>query len=319
MPLRFRILPVIDVDARGAPGVAGPLVEREVEIADGVDEIRIGRRVDVELPLPFAVLSAVHARLRRGSDGWTVEDAGSTNGTWLDDERLAPGARRAFEWGAELRLASVRLRFEGEGPPAPAVEGTATVARRLVADLFAGAQVDEGAPTLSIARGAPARTLALVALEHPYVVGRGDACALPLDFEEVSREHAAFVRGATAVVVRDLGSKNGVRVSGARVSGARDLVDGDVVEVGPVRLRLDDPVGRYLRELEALPSEAVEVAARPAPLPVVEPVVDPFVEPFVEPPVTARKRRSTQLAVVVAATVLVLLAVAAAALVFGRG
>ncbi len=300
MPLRFRILPA--ADARGAPGVAGPLVEREVEVRVdvGVDEIRVGRRADVELPLPFAVLSAIHARLRRGPDGWTVEDAGSTNGTWLDDERLAPGARRAFEWGAELRLASVRLRFEGEGPPAPAAEGTATIAQRLVADLFAGER--EGAPTIAITGGATPRTLSLVALDHPYVVGRGETCALPLDVEEVSREHAAFVRGATAVVVRDLGSKNGVLVAGARVAGARALVDGDLVEVGPVALRLDDPVGRYLRALAALAAEEADAAARPAPMSVAAP----------------RKRRSTQLAVVVAATVLVLLAAVAAALVLGR-
>jgi pSer/pThr/pTyr-binding forkhead associated (FHA) protein len=304
MPLRFRILPA--ADARGAPGVAGPLVEREVEVQVdvGVVEIRVGRRDDVELPLPFAVLSAIHARLRRGPDGWTVEDAGSTNGTWLDDERLAPGERRAFEWGAELRLASVRLRFEGEGPPAPAAEGTATIAQRLVADLFAGER--EGAPTIAITRGATPRTLSLVALDHPYVVGRGETCALPLDVEEVSREHAAFVRGATAVVVRDLGSKNGVLVAGARVAGARALVDGDVVEVGPVALRLDDPAGRYLRALAALAAEEVDAAARPAPLPPVDPLPAP------------RKRRSTQLAVVVAATVLVLLAAVAAALVLGR-
>jgi len=307
MPLRFRILPA--AARAGALGVAGPLVEREVEVQVDVDrdEIRIGRRADVELPLPFAVLSAVHARLRREPDGWTVEDAGSTNGTWLDDERLAPGERRALEWGAELRLASVGLRFEGEGPPAPAAEGTATLARRLVADLFAGAHADEGAPTLSVTRGAAPQTLALVALDHPYVVGRGETCALPLDVEEVSREHAAFVRGATAVVVRDLGSKNGVLVAGARVAGARALADGDVVEIGPVALRLDDPADRYLRALASLAAEDVAAVARPAPVPVVE------------PPVAPRKRRSTQLAVVVAATVLVLLALAAAALVFGRG
>ncbi|HTA18330.1 MAG TPA: FHA domain-containing protein, partial [Polyangia bacterium] len=182
MPLRFRILPDVGV---GAPGVAGPFVEREVEVASGLDEIRVGRRADVELPLPFAVLSAVHARLRRGPEGWIVEDAGSTNGTWLDDARLVPGERRALGIGAELRLASVRLRFDGEGPPTPAAEGTATIARRLVADLFAGA--GEGAPTLSVTRGDAPRTLSLVALDHPYVVGRGETCALPLGVEEVSR------------------------------------------------------------------------------------------------------------------------------------
>ncbi len=133
-------------------------------------------------------------------------------------------------------------------------------------------------------------------------MGRAETCALPLGVEEVSREHAAFVRGAAGVVVRDLGSKNGVVIAGARVAGERTLADGDVIEVGPVALRLDDPVSRYLRALAALAAEEADAAARPASMSVAAP----------------RKRRSTQLAVVVAATVLVLLAAVAAALVLGR-
>ena len=304
MPLRFRIL--LAEDARADTGrPAGPRVEREVELPDGLDELRVGRRADVELPLPFAALSAVHAWLRRGADGWTVEDARSVNGTWLDGERLTPGARRALDQGAELRLGNVRLRFEGEGPAsAPAegpVEHTATIARRLVSDLLAGAT--DGAPTLTVVRGAPARSLHLVALERPYVAGRAETCALPLGVEEVSREHAAFARDATGVVVRDLGSKNGVVVAGARVAGARRLVDGDVVEIGPVAVRLDDPVGRYLRELEnaAAPSLELAPASTESPAPPPAEVALPPIRRLVG---------SSQVAVTVSIAVLLLLVAA---------
>jgi len=312
MPLRFRILPA--EDAR-ADGPAGPLVAREVELPDGLEELRVGRRADVELPLPFAALSALHARLRRGADGWTVEDAHSVNGTWLDGEPLTPGERRAFDRGAELRFGNVRLRFEGDGP-APAespLEHTATIARRLVADLLAGAT--DGAPTLTVVRGAPARSLHLVALERPYVAGRAEPCALPLGVEEVSREHAAFVRDATGVVVRDLGSKNGVVVAGARVAGERRLVDGDVVEIGPVAVRLDDPVGRYLRELEgAAPEPAAEpVAAAPAPSLEIAPAPEESSAPpsaeMALPPIR-RPIGSSQVAVAVSIAVLLLLVAA---------
>src|SRR5690242_14907034 len=115
MPVRFRILPS-ESTAERAPdettAPAGPLVERVVDVADGPTEIRLGRRADLELPLPFRTLSAVHARLVREGDAFFLEDAGSTNGTSLDGLRLDPGERRAVEPGAELRLADVRLRFE---------------------------------------------------------------------------------------------------------------------------------------------------------------------------------------------------------------
>src|SRR5689334_9394848 len=104
MPARFRILASERPAGAGAPaGAAGPLVARDVEIGDA-DVVRLGRRTDLELPLPFPALSAVHARVRREGDGWTVEDAGSTNGTWLGGERLSTGERRPLAPGAELRL-----------------------------------------------------------------------------------------------------------------------------------------------------------------------------------------------------------------------
>jgi pSer/pThr/pTyr-binding forkhead associated (FHA) protein len=305
MPLRFRILPADDAQTANGDHPVGPLVARNVEVSDAVDEIRLGRRADVELPLPFAVLSGVHARLYRLDGSWFVEDAGSTNGTWLDGAPLAPGERRPLATGAELRLASVRLRFAGAGPAAPAAaaEGTATIARRLVADLFDDS--GGGAPTIRITRGAAPASLALRALGRAYVVGRAESCALPLGVEEVSREHAAFVRGAEGVLVRDLGSKNGVIVGGVRIAGDHALADGDLVEVGPVTMTLEDPVSRYLRELERMAADPPLVVAALA--------VPPDL-----PSETPRRPSSTSLVVGVAVSVLVLLAIAAALLVFAR-
>jgi len=301
--LRFRILAsqggASDV---GGATASGPAIERVVEVAvgDAATELRVGRRADVELPLPFPALSAVHARLQQRSvdDGWLVEDLASTNGTWLAGARLPPGEARPLAVGAELRLADVRLRFEGvaSSSATPAAEGTGTIARRLVEDLFAGA----GVPVLRVTDGAPARRLALVEAGRTYVAGRGETCELPLGVEEVSREHAAFVRSVgDGVVVRDLGSKNGVLVGGARIAGERRLADGDVVTIGPVTLTFDDPADRYLRELQAMPSASTSDAGADAP--------------------ARRRSSSSRLAVVVAVGVLTVVALAAAVLVFARG
>jgi transcriptional regulator with PAS, ATPase and Fis domain len=84
----------------------------------GIERVRIGRgdsgrsarRVDdgvgtLELKLPGKSLSAAHAQLVRVGPSWAIEDLGSTNGTFVDGERvshrvLAPGA--LFEVGHVL-------------------------------------------------------------------------------------------------------------------------------------------------------------------------------------------------------------------------
>ena len=318
MPLRFRVLPTDDTRPAGKAGVAGPLVEREIALSDALAEIRVGRRADLELPLPFAVLSGVHARLSRpgAEPGWVVEDLGSTNGTWLDGAPLRPGERRPLAPGAELRLGGVRLRYDGPVAAAPDAAGTGTIARRLVDDLLGDA--GEGAPSLRVVRDARSMSnstsLRLAVLGRAYVVGRAETCALALPVEEISREHAAFVRRADGVVVRDLGSKNGVLVGGVRITAERALVDGDVVTVGPVTLSFDDPAARYLRELAQLPLDV----AREIPPPPETVAPSPPPEPPVERTPAVRTPSSARLIAAVAAATLLLLAAAAVILFWPR-
>src|SRR4051812_38937180 len=112
MPLRFRIL--------AGGGGAGPAVERTVAVKAGpgaggaAAEVRIGRRADLELPLPFAAVSALHARVRWQDGAWTLEDLDSAGGTWLAGERLPPHAARPLAPGARFGVGPVALIFDGE-------------------------------------------------------------------------------------------------------------------------------------------------------------------------------------------------------------
>ena len=47
-----------------------------------------------------------------------------------------------------------------------------------------------------------------------FKIGRGETCHLRPNSEQVSREHAEFTIDADAVIVRDLGSRNGTLVNG---------------------------------------------------------------------------------------------------------
>jgi predicted component of type VI protein secretion system len=68
------------------------------------------------------------------------------------------------------------------------------------------------------------------------VVGRDPACDISHDHALLSRRHAEFVASGDSVIVRDLGSRNGVFVNGARIA-EQPLAAGDVVQIGPLRAR----------------------------------------------------------------------------------
>src|SRR6185436_15342295 len=99
-----------------------------------------GRRAGMEIELPFPTVSGLHARIFRHGSGWAIADLGSANGTFFADTRLGAGTPQPLRAGEGVRVAEVLLTFEGEvggsAPPGGAVEGTATMARRLVNDLF---------------------------------------------------------------------------------------------------------------------------------------------------------------------------------------
>jgi transcriptional regulator with PAS, ATPase and Fis domain len=64
------------------------------------------------------------------------------------------------------------------------------------------------------------------------VIGRGDACALAIDDERLSREHAEARFDKNGWHVRDLGSRNGTFVDGVRVEPERAAEAGSVVRIG---------------------------------------------------------------------------------------
>lgn len=68
------------------------------------------------------------------------------------------------------------------------------------------------------------------------ILGRERGLGGVIDDPSVSRRHAAVACTQDSCAIRDLGSKNGTLVGGVRISAPRELRDGDVVELGSVRL-----------------------------------------------------------------------------------
>src|SRR6516164_9136212 len=74
------------------------------------------------------------------------------------------------------------------------------------------------------------------------VVGRHPACDARLDSLRVSRHHCCMMQESGEVVVRDLGSTNGIRINGQRVEFGR-LHPGDELSIAHIRYRLDNGQG----------------------------------------------------------------------------
>ena len=77
-----------------------------------------------------------------------------------------------------------------------------------------------------------------------HVLGRGADATVPLDHEDVSRRHAELEVGPDGVLVRDLGSKNGVRVDGTPIEEPRRIVHGQVISLGDLKLALVHPASQ---------------------------------------------------------------------------
>ena len=84
--------------------VVGP-VPGAVHPIEG-DEIVIGRSASAGLSVDEQSLSRQHARVFRSKGGFSVEDLDSTNGTFVNGERLPRGVEAPLHDGDQLRLAA---------------------------------------------------------------------------------------------------------------------------------------------------------------------------------------------------------------------
>ena len=82
------------------------------------------------------------------------------------------------------------------------------------------------------------RELQALSLDRELSVGRGEACAVRLQDQKISRSHLVLVPGAGGVRLEGKSRFSPIRVNGVETDAAQ-LKAGDCVEVGPFQLRLE--------------------------------------------------------------------------------
>jgi hypothetical protein len=119
LPQESFVLPPHERSGRERPPLGGRLtVLRSPALAAGEEypldstALTLGRSGDNDVPLPnddFA--SSAHARIEPRRDGVWIEDVGSTNGTFVNGERV--DRPRRLRAGDVVRIGETDLRFDG--------------------------------------------------------------------------------------------------------------------------------------------------------------------------------------------------------------
>jgi pSer/pThr/pTyr-binding forkhead associated (FHA) protein len=175
--------------------------------------VTIGRAPSNDIVLTDGRVSARHAQIERQGNRASIRDLQSTNGTYVNGQRIADAHPLAP--GDTIRLG--RTAWVVEAAQAPARPAAA------IAHL-----------TVTRGRAEPA-TLDLDA-ESDVTIGRGDDNDVVIrDDPRISRHHAQLTGTAAGHEIVDLGSTNGITVNGQRVSRTV-LRDGDRIQLGDTEL-----------------------------------------------------------------------------------
>jgi pSer/pThr/pTyr-binding forkhead associated (FHA) protein len=202
----WRVSPQIDVIS----GVRSSRVELTA------DRSTIGKAAENEVALPDdATASHLHAVLERFAAGWCVTDLGSSNGTWVNGERI--WASRRLRHGDEIRIGQTRLLFrdpltaagaptEAELAPPGLTPRERDVLVALCRPLLARDMFTEPAPTRAIAEELVITQAAvkqhLANLYDKFGVGAGDDHRRARLANEALRRGAVTTAGLRAAVER---------------------------------------------------------------------------------------------------------------------
>jgi hypothetical protein len=96
-----------------------------------------------------------------------------------------------------------------------------------------------GVWTLSVVQGPRELMGVHVPVTGPVVIGRSPGADIVIGDDFVSGKHSRVTPAGDGAVLEDLGSTNGTLLNGKRVEAPQSLREGDSIDIGAVRLKVD--------------------------------------------------------------------------------
>lgn len=260
--------------------VRGPSnTDAKADIAFEFDQQRvvIGRGTGVDVRLPKGTVSDHHATMRVESHGVVIVDESSTNGTFVEGLRLVPGRAKLLRDGDVIRISTFQLIYQATAMPlsvAPSVERTTTLARRMLREMLDPVGFASKPVELVVTTGPnEGQRFHLPPPPARVVIGRSENAEFSLTDAETSREHVEVIRDSEGTLLRDLDSKNGIRINDKPLREKR-LRDRDEIAFGNTVLTFVDPADATMRAMEGMPDEKLDETpvAEPTPAALVSPM-----------------------------------------------
>ena len=213
--------------------------------------VQIGRVEGMEIVIDNVSVSRKQAEIRQDGRFWTVRDLGSSNGTYLNGQRLTETQR--LKPGDEISFGKFSLFFERVIPEAPAearITPATGPARPVGTYHLSAAEIERLQQKIATKRQAQLEWEAagLKGTHHiagdAALVSRAEGADLRVPVVG-PRKGIVFARTAEGFEVRNLASWfhfEPMRVNGRATSRAA-LKSGDRIEIGELRVTFRDEVG----------------------------------------------------------------------------
>lgn len=234
------------------------------EVALGQDTLTIGRLPDNVLQIDNLAVSGHHAKIYWDQDHYALEDLGSLNGTYVNNQRVGKATLKS---GDQITIGKhiVQFKDEGQKPPAgqttekagpatPKLETTVVLDTKQAQDMIAAnAAASAGSGPLGLAKPPAATTPTkerfgiLNVLEgrtdqKQYVltgkmamIGKSDMATIRLKGFFAPKTAALISKRDNKYFIAASDRKTRVKINGEGVAGQRELKEGDVVEVAGVK------------------------------------------------------------------------------------
>ena len=191
----------------------------------------IGNGDKVTLKFDNALISRNHLQLIYDEyNNLYLQDLGSTNGTFLNDNKLIEGENYSLKIKDKIELAGkngIIIIVEDQ-----TFENVATITQTNIIDKLK--------------------------TKNSITIGRNVECDIVLDSSTVSRQHATFEKLANgSFIIKDLNSLNGTFVNGKKVKGVVEISLNDRIYIGKHQLSLSGKTKDLSNEL-AISARGIE-------------------------------------------------------------